>query len=95
MEKFVGTRGAIRVYTAAKLLAGAALRPPPHPLPHSAGVAVPAAAALPRDEAALCHVSPDPSAVSRMLSLMLPGNVVVADVTISPRTVVQPGSGET
>ena len=36
--------------------------PPPAP-PHSAGVAVPAAAAVPKDEAALCHVSPDPSAV--------------------------------
>ena len=41
----------------AKLLAGATLRPPPHPLPYSAGVAVPAAAAVPKDEAALCYVS--------------------------------------
>ena len=47
----------------AKLLVGAALRPPLHPLPHSAGVAVPVAAAVPKDEAALCHVCLDPSVV--------------------------------
>ena len=28
--------------------------------------------------------------LSRMVSLMLPGNVAVADVNISPRTIVQP-----
>ena len=56
--------------------AGAALHPPPHPLPHSAGVA-------------LRHVDPDVGATVSMLSLLLPGNVVVADVTISPRTIIQ------
>ena len=45
-----------------KGLARAVLRPAPHPLAHSAGVAVPAAADVPRDESALLHISPDPSA---------------------------------
>ena len=46
----------------AKLLAGAALRSPPHPLPHSVWVSVPVAAAVPGDDkAAHLHVSRDPS----------------------------------
>ena len=41
---------------------GGGAAPSPHPLPHLAGVAVPAAAAVPGDEAALLHASPNPSA---------------------------------
>ena len=60
--------------------AGAALRPPPHPLPHSAGVALPALVDVPGDATALYHVPPDLAGAVSMLSYMLLGNVAVADV---------------
>ena len=45
--------------------------------------------AVPGDEAALSHVPPDVSGAVSMLSRVLPGDVVVADVTISPLTIIQ------
>ena len=39
---------------------------------------------VPGDEAALRYVPPDPSDALSLLSLLVPGNVVVADVPISP-----------
>ena len=45
---------------------------------------VAAAAHVPGDRTPLLHVSPRVRLLFRMRSLMLPGNVVVADVTISP-----------
>ena len=65
-----------------KVPAGAALRPLPRPLPHLAGVAVRACRDVPGDEAPLRYVPPDPSDALSLLSLLLPGNVVIAEVPI-------------
>ena len=53
------------------------------------GVAVPAVVAVPGDEPAPLS-PPDPSGRVSMLMLTPPGNVVVADVSISPGTIIQP-----
>ena len=60
-----------------------------HPLPRSAAIAVPAVLHVPDSLVALRHVPPAVSHAVSMLLRLLPGNGVVADVTISPLTISQ------